>query len=136
MNLEAYLKRINYSGDLTPSITILKQLQKTHLLNVPFENLDIHYGHPIELDLDKIYHKIVVRKRGGFCYELNGLFQNMLNIIGFDSKIISARVYDNKKEIIEWQILDTTTAYNDLKVQQQNHHSSKAFPNQNTSNFQ
>ena len=82
MNIQEYIKRINYSGDITPNLVVLKQLQKTHLLNVPFENLDIHYGNLIELDLDKIYHKIVVKKRGGFCYELNGLFQSLLNTIG------------------------------------------------------
>ena len=98
MESKEYLKRINYSGDLSPNLVVLKQLQKAHLLTVPFENLDIHYDNPIELDIDKIYHKIVVKKRGGFCYELNGLFQKLLNSIGFDSKIISARVYNNKKE--------------------------------------
>jgi len=98
MNIKEYINRINYKEDIAPSFDVLKELQRTHLLNVPFENLDIHYNNPIELDIDKIYHKVVVNKRGGFCYELNGLFQSLLNMIGFDSKIISARVYDNKKE--------------------------------------
>jgi len=96
MNIKHYINRINYEGDLTPNLKVLKDLQQTHLLNVPFENLDIHYGNPI--DLDKIYHKVVKKGRGGFCYELNGLFYTLLNAIGFDSKIISARVYDSKKE--------------------------------------
>jgi len=98
MNIEAYLKRINYKGEINPGIEVLKKLHKTHLLHVPFENLDIHYDNPIHLDLDKIYEKIVVNERGGFCYELNGLFQNLLSKIGFDTKIVSARVYDVKKE--------------------------------------
>jgi len=98
MKIKEYIKRINYSGDLIPNLVVLKQLQKTHLLNVPFENLDIHYANPIELDIDKIYHKVVVKKRGGFCYELNGLFQKLLSMIGFESKIISARAYDKNKE--------------------------------------
>ena len=97
MNIAAYVNRINYPGDLTPNLNVLKRLQKCHLLNVPFENLDIHYGHPIELDLDKIHTKVVTQKRGGFCYELNGLFHALLKLIGFESKIISARVYDPKK---------------------------------------
>ncbi|BDD12587.1 acetyltransferase (plasmid) [Fulvitalea axinellae] len=98
MDIEKYLNRINYEGKLIPTIEVLKELQKNHLLNVPFENLDIHYNNPIDLDREKFYHKIVERKRGGFCYELNGLFCDLLREIGFDSKMISARVYDNGKE--------------------------------------
>lgn len=98
MDSKSYIRRISYKGDLTPNIRVLKDLQQTHLLNVPFENLDIHYGIPIDLDIDKIYHKVVVKRRGGFCYELNGLFYTLLKDIGFDSTMISARVYDSKKE--------------------------------------
>ena len=98
MNIKDYINRINYKGDLKPSFTVLKDLQKAHLLNVAFENLDIHYGNTIDLDLIKIYHKIVEKGRGGFCYELNGLFNRLLKNIGFDSKMISARVYDNKNK--------------------------------------
>ena len=49
------------------------------------------------MDLDKIYEKIVIKKRGGFCYELNGLFFELLKMLGFNARIISARVYDNSK---------------------------------------
>lgn len=98
MNIKNYIDRINYEGDLTPNLKVLKGLQKTHLLHVPFENLDIHYGNPVNLDIDRIYHKVVVKGRGGFCYELNGLFYTLLKELGFDSTIISARVYDGKKE--------------------------------------
>ena len=98
MDIKDYVNRINYQGDLIPNLRVLKQLQEAHLLNVPFENLDIHYRTPIELDIDKIYHKVVEKGRGGFCYELNGLFYTLLTKIGFDCKIISARVYDSKKE--------------------------------------
>ena len=93
MNCEKYLSRIginqtNFAADLEN----LKLLQKNHLLNVPFENLDIHWKRPIFLSREKIYKKIVEEKRGGFCYELNGLFFDLLNKLGFQSKIISARV--------------------------------------------
>ncbi|MDN5201699.1 arylamine N-acetyltransferase [Fulvivirgaceae bacterium BMA10] len=98
MKIQDYIDRINYKGDLTPNLEVLKQIQKAHTLNVPFENLDIHYDNPISLDIDKFYNKVVEKGRGGFCYELNGLFHTLLKTIGFDSKIISARVYDNKKE--------------------------------------
>jgi len=98
MNNKEYINRINYNGSLTPEFVVLKELQKSHLLNVPFENLDIHYGRPIELDIAKFYTKIVTEGRGGFCYELNGLFQNLLNNLGFKTTRVSARVYDHKKE--------------------------------------
>ena len=98
MNIQDYINRIKYSGDLTPSFDVLKELQRAHLLRIPFENLDIHYNNPIDLDLDKIYRKVIGNKRGGFCYELNGMFHSLLKAIGFDSKIISARVYNSKKE--------------------------------------
>ena len=74
----------------------LKLLQKQHLLNVPFENLDIHWKRPIFLDTEKFYEKIIEEKRGGFCYELNGLFYELLSEMGFQSKIISARVSNGK----------------------------------------
>jgi len=97
MNINKYLNRINYTGTLSPTIENLYQLQKVHLLNIPFENLDIHYGHPINLSLSKFYGKIVTKRRGGFCYELNGLFNSLLKVLGYNSKIISAKVYDDKK---------------------------------------
>ena len=75
---------------------MLTELQKAHLLNVPFENLDIHYHNPIELNINSIYEKIVLKNRGGFCYELNGLFYELLLSLKFKAKRISARVYDKK----------------------------------------
>ncbi len=75
----------------------MNKLQKSHLQNVPFENLDIHTGKKIELE--NTYDKIVNRGRGGFCYELNGLFYLLLKKIGFTVKLISARPFNsNTKE--------------------------------------
>lgn len=64
-----------------------------HLLKVPFENLDIHYGHPINLQTPALYQKIVERGRGGACHELNGLFAILLETLGFSVIRLSARVY-------------------------------------------
>jgi len=72
----------------------LRRLQHAHLLAVPFENLDIHWKRPIVLDLERFYDKIVVEGRGGFCYELNGLFNELLKSIGFQTRLISARVFN------------------------------------------
>jgi N-hydroxyarylamine O-acetyltransferase len=68
MNIEAYLKRINYHGPLTPAAETLRDLQVAHLLNVPFENLSIHSGEEIVLDDEALFAKIVEKRRGGFCY--------------------------------------------------------------------
>ncbi len=99
MEVEKYLERINYSGKTEATTEVLNALQKKHLLNIPFENLDIHYKVPIELDLAKIFEKVVVKRRGGFCYELNGIFHELLNSIGFNAKMISARVFDQQQQI-------------------------------------
>ncbi|HRH40180.1 MAG TPA: arylamine N-acetyltransferase [Pyrinomonadaceae bacterium] len=93
MNVKKYLNRIEIEQtEITKDLETLKLLQKKHLLTVPFENLDIHWQRPIILDPKNFYEKIVDEKRGGFCYELNGLFNELLNEIGFPSKIISAKV--------------------------------------------
>ena len=75
-----------------PDLAWLKLLQRQHLLDVPFENLDIHWKRPILLDTGAFYRKIVEGNRGGFCYELNGLFNELLREIGFETRLLSARV--------------------------------------------
>lgn len=93
MNQERYLRRIGIEkNEIRPAPEDLKFLQRRHLLHVPFENLDIHWKRPIVLDAEKFFEKIIEERRGGFCYELNGLFYKLLGEIGFQNKIISARV--------------------------------------------
>ena len=95
---DAYLKRINYTGSTAPTADTLRQLQLAHLLAVPFENLSIHKGEPIVLDDDALFDKIVVRRRGGFCYELNGLFAALLRTLGFNVQMLSAGVANSEGE--------------------------------------
>lgn len=93
MEKKKYLERIGIEKrNIDPDLKNLNLLQKQHLLNIPFENLDIHWKRPIILDTNNFYQKIIAAKRGGFCYELNGLFNELLKEIGFQTKIISARV--------------------------------------------
>jgi len=92
MNIEAYLKRINYNGPRTPTAETLRALQVAHLLTVPFENLSIHSGEPIVLDEDALFTKIVEKKRGGFCYECNGMFAGLLRELGFEVAMLGAGV--------------------------------------------
>lgn len=92
MDIQAYLQRINYAGPLAPTVETLRCLHVAHLLAVPFENLSIHSGEPVVLDDNALFDKIVGRRRGGFCYELNGLFAALLRALGFDVAMLSAQV--------------------------------------------
>lgn len=91
MNSAEYLARIGVD-EVSLDEAGLRRLQRRHLLTVPFENLDIHWDRKIVLDIDAIYRKVVGEKRGGFCYELNGLFGALLNELGFQTRMASARV--------------------------------------------
>ena len=92
MQTDAYLRRINWTGPVAVNAETLRRLHLAHLLAVPFENLSIHWGEPIVLTEDALFEKIVGRARGGFCYELNGLFGALLRALGFEVTMLSAGV--------------------------------------------
>jgi N-hydroxyarylamine O-acetyltransferase len=89
------LRRIN-SGSLAPTAETLRALQVAHLQAVPFENLSIHAGEAIVLEEDALFTKIVDNRRGGFCYEANGLFAGLLRALGFDVAMLAAGVATTK----------------------------------------
>jgi len=93
--LAAYLTRIGMPGPLTLDAGTLRDLHRAHLETVPFENLSIHLSEPISLDQADLTSKIVSRRRGGFCYELNGAFAFLLERLGAQVRRVSARVYDD-----------------------------------------
>ena len=90
IDVDRYLQRIKVHRE-NPSVKYLRELHKAHLMYIPFENLDIHYVNRIVLDYEAIFHKIIGRGRGGFCYELNGLFYHLLYHLGFECYLISAK---------------------------------------------
>lgn len=94
MDINAYLQRIASPGPHPPTATTLHTLQVAHLRTVPFENLSIHRQEPISLTETALFAKIVTQRRGGFCYELNGLFATLLQAMGFSVQLLSARVMD------------------------------------------
>src|SRR5882762_2856663 len=98
LKIKAYLERINYHGALAPSAETLRDLQVAHLLTVPFENLSIHAGEPIVLEDEALFTKIVTSRRGGFCYEANGLFAALLRALGFEVAMLSAEVANAEGE--------------------------------------
>ncbi len=98
MNIGGYLKRLNYSKPVHTDIETLRGLQIAHLQNIPFENLDIGLGRKIELSENALWDKLILHKRGGFCYELNGLFAWLLNQIGFEVTYLNARDYHEEDD--------------------------------------
>jgi N-hydroxyarylamine O-acetyltransferase len=96
-SIEPYLARLGLASNREPSRELLANLQNQHLQQVPFENLDVVWGNPIRLGLDELYDKIVNRWRGGFCYELNGLFAWLLGSLGYAVDLLSARVYSEER---------------------------------------
>jgi N-hydroxyarylamine O-acetyltransferase len=92
MDVGGYLRRIGYQGTPEPQDEVLRGLHRAHLFAVPFENLDIHLGRPIELSEVALFRKIVSERRGGFCYELNGAFGGLLRELGFRVSMLSAGV--------------------------------------------
>jgi len=90
--LQAYLERIGYGGAIESSIENLRAIHRAHMMSVPFENLDIHVGRWIVLDEERLYQKIVNERRGGFCFEQNGLFYAMLGEMGYEVIRVEANV--------------------------------------------
>jgi len=99
MNVSDYLERIHYTQPIKPDAETLRKLQLAHMQNVPFENLDIGLHRLIKIDEESMWEKIINQKRGGFCYELNGLFAWLLKQVGFDVNHLNARVYNNRGKL-------------------------------------
>jgi N-hydroxyarylamine O-acetyltransferase len=95
MNLEQYLQRIKYTGNLEPNLETLIAVHRQHLLNIAYENLDIHLGRTLELSPARAFEKIVLENRGGWCYEMNGLLAWALREIGFDVELLACAVGEN-----------------------------------------
>ena len=92
IDLDAYLARIGYQGPVEPTVACLEGLHLAHVTSIPFENLDIHLGRPIRLDLESLQDKLVRARRGGYCFENNTLFAAALEEIGFAVTRLAARV--------------------------------------------
>jgi N-hydroxyarylamine O-acetyltransferase len=88
-----YLDRIGARRPAEPTASALRELHRRHLEAVPFENLSIHLGEPVVLTEEALVDKVVLRGRGGFCYELNGLFAALLTALGFDVTLLAASMF-------------------------------------------
>lgn len=92
---ERYLQRIGYTGGVTPSLENLQQLMLAHLTHVPFETVRLHRtGELPDLSKEVLYERIVEKRLGGYCFELNKLFQELLTSLGYETKAAVARSTD------------------------------------------
>jgi len=92
MDVDAYLTRIRADRPAAVDAAALRELHERHLAAVPFENVDVILGVPIELDEERLLAK-VIGGRGGYCYELNGAFAALLRALGAEVTLLGAAVY-------------------------------------------
>ena len=92
VDLGAYCERIGYTGGLSPTLETLRNLQAHHVAAIPFENIDVLLDREIELTPQAIDTKLIVGRRGGYCFEQNSLFKRVLEAIGFEVVGLLARV--------------------------------------------
>lgn len=92
MNLDAYLRRIDYRGDTRPTLATLHALSAAHTIAIPFENLDVLRGAGVDLAPDAVFAKLVDARRGGYCFEQNTLFRAVLQAVGFEAHAMEARI--------------------------------------------
>lgn len=101
IEIKNYLKRIQLTdkasaGDLKPALALLQQLIHQHLLYIPFENISPFLQTGVELEINAISHKMLHRGRGGYCFEHNKLFLQVLKQLGFNARSLAARVTVNQ----------------------------------------
>lgn len=105
MKTQNFLERIEIQTNIDVNLNSLRLIQKQHLLTVPFENLDMHLYKHLKTDFDSLYNKIVNGKRGGICYELNGLLYFMLKSIGFKVKVLGGKVLKQNGSYFDHMLL-------------------------------
>ncbi|MDR6550046.1 arylamine N-acetyltransferase [Paenibacillus qinlingensis] len=97
--IQSYLARIGFQGELDGSAKTLADLQERHLYTVPYENLDILAHKPLSLDPQDLYQKIVIQQRGGYCFELNALFGWLLRELGYKVTDFVARFWRDTADL-------------------------------------
>lgn len=90
-DLSAYFRRIHYSGQPAADSKTLHALMRHQLFSIPFENLDVQAGKVVSLVPEDITEKLLYQRRGGYCYELNGLFAMALQAVGIPYRFVAAR---------------------------------------------
>jgi len=97
--IEKYLKRIGFEGEIKHDVETLSKLQHHHLLSIPYENLDIMRDIPLSLEVEDMYEKMINKQRGGYCFELNGLYAWLLKSLGFEVTEYMARFFEDEPDL-------------------------------------
>jgi N-hydroxyarylamine O-acetyltransferase len=97
LSVARYLERIGWDGAVRVDFETLRELHRRHLLAIPYENLDVQLGRPVGLDIAGIYRKVVDERRGGWCYEMNGLLAWALESLGFSLTRLAAGVWREQR---------------------------------------
>lgn len=95
-DLSAYFARIGYDGPHTPTLETLRAIQYLHPQAIPFENLNPLLGIPVRLDIESLQRKLIASRRGGYCFEQNGVLLHALRALGFRVACLAARVVWNQ----------------------------------------
>lgn len=95
--LDAYLERIGYDGPVAPTLACLTAIHRAQALTIPYENVDVQLGVTVGQEPAAIFDKVVTRRRGGWCYELNGMLQQALVAAGFDVRRVAGGVHRHER---------------------------------------
>ncbi|GAA4924171.1 arylamine N-acetyltransferase [Stackebrandtia albiflava] len=101
--LRGFLDRIGFTGTARPDLPTLTAIHRAMLLSVPYETLHIQLGRPVSQDVDDLYGKIVERRHGGFCYEMNGVLLAALTAIGFRVRVMAGAVHREQEGESAWR---------------------------------
>ena len=96
--LDLYFKRIKYFRSPVVNLQTLQDLHLLHLQHIPYENIDVFCHQGVKLDRATLTRKLLLRQRGGYCFEQNGLFAAALAELGFKSRPNMARVHRNRPQ--------------------------------------
>lgn len=97
MQLADYLARIGYDGEIEPTHECLAAIHRRHAFTIPYENLDVQLGRPLDFDIERIFEKLVLHPRGGWCYETHILLEWALREIGFDAEQVAAGIHRDER---------------------------------------
>ena len=89
--IDLYLKKMEYNDEIKIDYETLCKLQIAHLTHIPYENIDVLNRKPVSLEAQDLFDKMIVKARGGYCFELNGLYSNLLKSLGFNVTNLAGR---------------------------------------------
>lgn len=115
MNVDQYFNRLDVTEQLAGSLSFLQLLQMRHVQMIPFENLDIMNKIPLSMRYGDWVQKILQKRRGGVCYELNGLFHRLLSYLQYDVYLVAATTFIGDR----WNPYDNTHMLNLVRLDNQ-----------------